>query len=29
VQYSFTPAERGGPNAVALALLPLVCGLTY
>jgi hypothetical protein len=29
VQYSFTPTERGGPNAVALALLPLVCGLTY
>jgi hypothetical protein len=29
VQYSFTPAAHAGPNAVALALLPLLCGLTY
>ena len=29
VQYSFTPAANAGPHAVALALLPLLCGLTY
>jgi hypothetical protein len=29
VQYSFTPAGHAGPNAVALALMPLLCGLTY
>jgi hypothetical protein len=29
VQYSFTPTGHAGPDAVALAMLPLVCGLTY
>jgi hypothetical protein len=29
VQYSFTPIGHAGPDAVALARLPLVCGLTY
>lgn len=29
VQYSFTPASYAGTDAIALALLPLLCGLTY
>jgi DNA-binding beta-propeller fold protein YncE len=29
MQYSFAPTGYAGPDAVALAMLPLVCGLTY